>query len=1267
MSTIKEISIFSPPSIKKTLTKTERILLFDRLEIESNIPNYHFESFNELEDIFLDETRIISNIPAIIIKNNIKFLIPLVKKKTSKEFHISVQLNTPIDTKDVNLQNELVAASNSQIDMVGVIFDNTNNIHSTNLPTFLEEASLKDKIISGIHGLYSWYYRPYYDNQIKRSRFFQDQTYLKAKYKSFIIYFKNKDDTIKSLNLINSYIEHINHFYNDSFLFMYKALEYPPFSKYTKYKPQIVKTLNKKKHIFKNQLLEMINNLYTNNLTDTTSNMVLLYDIVDGKLWSIYQFAKMLGINNLIVKKLIGNEKERQTNNKIKYESFNKEIDQKNIHHKKLFIARSLFYKYSLKELTLKELDVVNLTYQKDLVFASHVRKNTCEHLKLLERVMKSNSSGRNFDNKLWEELKKLIPYSNNKDSLKKTELLKCSLCDFLVLCPHHYDQFEYKNNNNLNNNFKQKESYDNDLRLMMLKKYADKTPIEDAFFCKICGEKIVKKYNEEHAVFVQGEKVHITYTIDKMSSKIWKEVRGIISNHIVFGVITDINALTTNITDIIQPYIEEEKKRLKNIKTNTSNIIQNTVYLYIGLYAYASLIRIMSHHPDDIQFKKKITEFKKKKIYKNVGTSGGGMSSPFDGGNDSTINGLNLKSKIDIRILQDLLKTGLSLFVSNKLSLIKSIPNISIDSIKPLFIKAFKVISNLYIRTTEFNTSLPPEYIANSVVYSYLYYINSKHDYKLKQSNIYKILGVELQDIIKLDSIIDKAIIPPIWELQLPDEDENFYNDHEYAKAYHTYAYASFIHFISYVKNKLYDIPVFNNDKHNTHGLEFKSLKEAEELFRNRLKKRCMLNTYLYYNNQYGKYKYKKIDLSKIFCPNGKKHKFDIHVYDFKITRLELSKTNIDEYMFDKNKNNEFRKMKRVDLKCSICNTFLSKTKDVDGENSITSVLNINDEIIGFYNLYMFKCPVKYTHVFDEKKCTQCGVTKLMIFKKDEAYYKKYRKRFYYELEQQTIIKKKNKISKNIIQTIEEQEQVNEWKINNTQILELSNIEKIPINVLNNIGLIEGNNYEKILTGDYNPSEDKYDAVDGDPIIGQIIYVESYINAILIDYEMLKNGTITQPSLESFAKKWEDVDFTKFPIIAPEYHKMRRQYLHTSINNKKMINFLLHSLSKSLVCIYKYFSTKTDNINKNNFLAAKGFIAYTMNKILASEKSVSDPGILRGKILVLDDQEDGGDAIENDFDDRDVDFDDTFDPFSLESTGINSNELDDNINTTDD
>ena len=164
----------------------------------------------------------------------------------------------------------------------------------------------------------------------------------------------------------------------------------------------------------------------------------------------------------------------------------------------------------------------------------------------------------------------------------------------------------------------------------------------------------------------------------------------------------------------------------------------------------------------------------------------------------------------------------------------------------------------------------------------------------------------------------------------------------------------------------------------------------------------------------------------------------------------------------------------------------------------------------------------------------------------------------------------------------------------------------------------------------------------------------------------MLKNGRIVQPRLDIFAKKWHNVDFSKFPTVGGEYHNTRRQYVEKVIGNKKMSNFILYSLAKCLVNIYEYFSPELNTGKKIEFDAAIAFVKYITDNILKDEKSVSDPGILRGKLLDIEDDE-VGDAIEAEYDDRYTDIDEHFDPFSLESTGIDERELVDNITTGDD
>ena len=47
---MKDITIFSPTDGKKTLTRAERLIVFSGLELATQLPSYHFEAFNDLEE-----------------------------------------------------------------------------------------------------------------------------------------------------------------------------------------------------------------------------------------------------------------------------------------------------------------------------------------------------------------------------------------------------------------------------------------------------------------------------------------------------------------------------------------------------------------------------------------------------------------------------------------------------------------------------------------------------------------------------------------------------------------------------------------------------------------------------------------------------------------------------------------------------------------------------------------------------------------------------------------------------------------------------------------------------------------------------------------------------------------------------------------------------------------------------------------------------------------------------------------------------------------
>jgi hypothetical protein len=340
---------------------------------------------------------------------------------------------------------------------------------------------------------------------------------------------------------------------------------------------------------------------------------------------------------------------------------------------------------------------------------------------------------------------------------------------------------------------------------------------------------------------------------------------------------------------------------------------------------------------------------------------------------------------------------------------------------------------------------------------------------------------------------------------------------------------------------------------------------------------------------------------------------------------------------MYNLGKNEEFNKLKRTDFKCSLCGVILSDTKDIP-ESDISDILNTNDEIAGFYNIYTFKCPIKNIHIFENDTCTQCGLTKLQSFKKDIDYFNKYKERFYSEITTHPV--------KNITKVFKPDDKINEWVVDKNPIIELSKMLKININILSNVGLIEGKNYDKIKSGEYKINIQDIDRST------QITNLESYITLFLIEYEMLKNGRLIRPSLELFAKKWPNIDFSKFPVLGGDYHEIRRKY---NIDSASMANLLMCFLYNTLLKLCVSFPN-TEPMHA----AAVDFVQYIINSILSVEKAFSDPGIMRGKALEIEEE----DELDTEYVE---DVPEDFDPFSLESADIDESELNDNMGTGDD
>lgn len=146
----------------------------------------------------------------------------------------------------------------------------------------------------------------------------------------------------------------------------------------------------------------------------------------------------------------------------------------------------------------------------------------------------------------------------------------------------------------------------------------------------------------------------------------------------------------------------------------------------------------------------------------------------------------------------------------------------------------------------------------------------------------------------------------------------------------------------------------------------------------------------------------------------------------------------------------------------------------------------------------------------------------------------------------------------------------------------------------------------------------------------------------ILIEYEMLKSGNINIPQLDKLVKKWQDVDFSKFPSIQ---YTDRTLY---DINHKSSANYMLYTITNSLTLIHSYYKKES-----SEFKASLEFVTYILKKIIKSDRLQLKSKIVSGK-LVSDEFDDDPDDVMDEVEHEEM--------FSYENTDMEFKEIQDNL-----
>lgn len=392
---------------------------------------------------------------------------------------------------------------------------------------------------------------------------------------------------------------------------------------------------------------------------------------------------------------------------------------------------RIIFIKKSgdiISALSKREAEIVEREYKTRDAFEKNVTENKCPHMLVLVKFRSSTTLQQMKEN--YSTLKKFfkkgtgeLPRDRNI-VLNEKYFIKCSACGFDILCPHVKELAEINSD---------------EIRDRM-QKYLDNRDSKGNHFCSICAERIegLNYYDTNVGDF---DIETFSSIKDELKTEMWKEITSIIST-MHFGPSIKISHIVSMSIAGIHEYIREVEGQLKLSRTNTAEDIKNKKRLFIIMYSYAYLIHLTV----------------------TIGMKAGnkGISSGL------AIGFIDYKGSAGN--VSEYIKYAIIKIAKTKSSLIKSIPNITVDFIKNKVIDAYKLISTKGIEqitlTNENHFRLL--LLDADPIYSYYYFAttmaaNKMMSVKDKAQNIQNIIGVPITKLDTLSSLFVKTTMIPL------------------------------------------------------------------------------------------------------------------------------------------------------------------------------------------------------------------------------------------------------------------------------------------------------------------------------------------------------------------------------------------------------------------------------------------------------------------------------------------------------------------------
>lgn len=877
-------------------------------------------------------------------------------------------------------------------------------------------------------------------------------------------------------------------------------------------------------------LLNLYENIYLYSLdNDKTQNIIK--NILDQKKYQKEYQNNLLILENKIL-----------INNKLEYIAKKKFPNLFNVNSKENIFNK--FNKFDINKIPKKNKEVILLEFKKNEDYIKNQLYNKCKHKNVLKTFYKSINKYQSF-----QELLKFIKKDN-----KENNIYKCNLCSYNLICPHIVDYYVLFFNKNIQN------KNDDYVHLKILNKYMAKAPIDMIYYCKICGEELGKSYDiEQNIEFKDNERVNTLEYSDDTSSMIKKNVSYIVYTYISFkGINITINKqqIIKYIIDNISLYINNIEKKLRKSKNYDNTKINDLINFNIIVFTYACIIFIMNKYTNLV-----FNKINKTKNFDNIIVQKKSEIKSTEGSGKKT-----KKGGKSMNHLKENFREAYDLIINtNYLLLSKLDYNKNSEIIKNILVKSYTFINESNELELDMKKSNNLELVYNSSIYKYYYNIKNLYPISKDNNNKRKNIGIMLnfQDVYKSplkkikyddytnilgkieldkkpDYLFEKIEIPRFSNFSNLDKIENMNKINSFSE----YKYYSFVLFIYFIKNRLYELPIYEfielgKDIKNLENIYIDKIKtninedytkysDIMYIYINKslilkqyeqtlIKDNIDFNQYPYSNIKLNNSRYyynKDIKLNKYICKiDGKLHTYNSYIYKLDDKEYIINKKELDKNLsITGNKKTKF-----IDYQCNKCKLRKNSIKDEYDNKDVLNIINNKNDIVIFYNIYRYKCPLSDFHIFEKNICKICKMSSDDILTQNINIFNKFKKNYNDYLTSLLFIQN-NKISDMLVKNKEllksdilnnyktsissHNKNITEFidKIDKINIEELfifiSKLSKIDIKYFKILGLTEGLNYSEIEL-----TEPSYEKIDN-----RFIKISNYIRTLSIYLNLLIN-----------------------------------------------------------------------------------------------------------------------------------------------------------------